>query len=98
MSRLPTIHLTQLKNAFRAIGLKLHQMLQGGQRVMPMSRGHKRVNQSAKRLNVVGIGTENLTKESRCPLIVSLSSFCSCLLERRTLRHTFRRWRNKQAG
>src|SRR6185437_8530843 len=98
MTRLPAIHLAQLENALRIIRLELHQMLQGGQTVMPMSRGHKRINQSAKRLNVIGIATESLTKETRRLLVVSLSSFCPCLLERRTLRHTFRSWHSEQAS
>src|SRR5579859_2519297 len=98
MARLPAIHLTQLKNALRIIGLKLHQMLKGGQRIMPMSGGNERIDQSAEHLNVIGIGAKSLTKEPRCLLVMSLSSFCSCLLQRRTLRHTFRSWRNEQAS
>src|SRR6185437_5255581 len=98
MTRLPAIHLAQLENALRIIRLELHQMLKSGQTVMPMSRGHKRIHQSAKRLNVIGISAESSTEKARCLLIVAQSNFCPCLLQRRTLRHTFRSWHNEQAG
>src|SRR5579872_152414 len=97
MSRLPAIHLAELENALRIIRLELHQMLKSRQAVMPTSRGHERIDQTAERLNVIRIGAENLIKEARCLLVVSLSSFGPCLLQRRTLRHTFRSWHNKQA-